>query len=119
MDRCRFGLSCKITLRDDLASFCNRVQDHRQPEVLTPVESASVLVTLVLAESAESGQDVEIREWNTGLRRDFVGASYGSNASDFSGPKIPSMIFRTGRIDRPYASVEYVEYERVDQLFES
>jgi predicted dehydrogenase len=57
--------SARGALRDELAYFCDCVQDGREPEVITPVEAKRALrVALALLESAAVGRDVEIAEWD-------------------------------------------------------
>jgi predicted dehydrogenase len=57
--------SARGALREELAYFCDCIQDHREPEVITPIEAKRALrVALALLESATAGRDVEIAEWD-------------------------------------------------------
>lgn len=52
-------------LHDELAYFVDCVADAREPTINTAVEATrAVRVALALIESAESGRDVELREWD-------------------------------------------------------
>jgi predicted dehydrogenase len=57
--------SARGALRDELAYFCDCVQERREPEVITPVEAKRALrVALALLESARAEKDVAITEWD-------------------------------------------------------
>jgi predicted dehydrogenase len=57
--------SARGALRDELAYFCDCVQEHREPEVISPVEAKRALrVALALLESARAEKDVTITEWD-------------------------------------------------------
>lgn len=61
----RVANSARGALRDELAYFCDCVQDGREPDVITAVEAKrAVRVALALIESAEKEVDVEIAEWD-------------------------------------------------------
>jgi predicted dehydrogenase len=52
-------------LRDELAYFCECVQEDRTPAVIAPIEAKRALrVALALLESANAQRDVEITEWD-------------------------------------------------------
>jgi predicted dehydrogenase len=57
--------SARGALRDELAYFCDCVQEHRDPEVITPIEAKRALrVALALLDSATAERDVDITEWD-------------------------------------------------------
>ena len=61
----RVANSARGALREELAYFCDCVEDGREPEVITAVEAKrAVRVVLALIESAEQEADVEITEWD-------------------------------------------------------
>ena len=61
----RVAGAAKGALRDELAYFCDCVLDQRAPAVVTAVEAKrAVRVALALIESAASGRDVTIEEWD-------------------------------------------------------
>ena len=61
----RVGGAARGALRDELAYFCECVASGRLPEMITPVEAKRALrVVLALIESAETGRDVEIGQWD-------------------------------------------------------
>jgi UDP-N-acetylglucosamine 3-dehydrogenase len=61
----RVGGTARGALRDELAYFCECVQSNQAPRVITAIEAKrAVRVILALIESGESGQDVEITDWD-------------------------------------------------------
>jgi predicted dehydrogenase len=61
----RVANSARGALRDELAYFCDCLQDGRQPAVITALEAKrAVRVVLALIASAENEADVEITEWD-------------------------------------------------------
>ncbi len=61
----RVNRSARGALREELAYFCECVLDGRLPQVITPIEAKrAVRVAMALVESALSGRDVEIRQWD-------------------------------------------------------
>jgi UDP-N-acetylglucosamine 3-dehydrogenase len=61
----RVGGAARGALRDELAYFCECVQENRPAEVITAEEARrAVRVVLALIESAEAGRDVEISDWD-------------------------------------------------------
>jgi predicted dehydrogenase len=61
----RVANTARGALRDELAYFCDCVEDGRAPEVVTALEAKrAVRVVLALIESASRETDVEITEWD-------------------------------------------------------
>jgi UDP-N-acetylglucosamine 3-dehydrogenase len=57
--------SARGALRDELAYFCDCVREHREPEVIAPIEAKRALrVALALLDSATAERDVEITDWD-------------------------------------------------------
>jgi UDP-N-acetylglucosamine 3-dehydrogenase len=61
----RVGGTARGALRDELAYFCECVQDNRPPKAITAIEAKrAVRVALALVESAASERDVKIEDWD-------------------------------------------------------
>ncbi|HWB98323.1 MAG TPA: hypothetical protein VG672_16535, partial [Bryobacteraceae bacterium] len=61
----RVANSARGALREELAYFCDRVLDGKEPQVITAIEAKrAVRVALALVESSRHDQDIELTEWD-------------------------------------------------------
>lgn len=61
----RVAGAARGALRDELAYFCDCIQDGRAPQVITAIEAKrAVRVALALVESERAGKDVELQDWD-------------------------------------------------------
>jgi hypothetical protein len=61
----RVGGAARGALRDELAYFCECVLDGRPPRAITAIEAKrAVRVALALIDSAHSGRDVVLEDWD-------------------------------------------------------